>query len=217
MHVPERVQWGMREGTVTYAQRLAAAGYQTGYVGKWHAAWLKGPLDYGYRHASFVTASREVLARMNVRPEDDFRRVAAQYPTRLHDQRVVHWVGGDEWPVWQEHDGPMEGRRMHFLASRAIAVLEELAGSDAPWLMEAHFPEPHDPFAPHVEFARRYDPNDVPLPQNWREAYENKPAMKRWRGLTTRTTGGGGIMPAATCLTPIVRQLRSRPGFEAET
>ena len=45
--------------------------------------------------------------------------------------------------------------------------------------MEVHFVEPHDPYAPHVEFARRYDADEIPLPDNWNEEYVNKPGMSR--------------------------------------
>jgi arylsulfatase A-like enzyme len=179
IHVPERMQWGMRDGTVTYAQRLSDAGYETGYVGKWHADFIKGPLDYGYRRTSFVNVSPVIAQRANQIPEDDYARIRQQYPTRLHDQRIAHWVGGDEWPVWQEFDGPMEGRAMHFRATRGIALLNEFADNPKPWLLEVHFPEPHDPFSPHVEFARRYNADDIPLPDNWREEYINKPGMNR--------------------------------------
>ena len=95
------------------------------------------------------------------------------------DERVVQWVGGDDWPVWREVAGPAEGRRLHFVAERASAVLEELCAGPDPWLMEVHIVEPHDPYAPHVDFARRYDADEVEVPANWREEYVDKPGMSR--------------------------------------
>jgi arylsulfatase A-like enzyme len=185
IHVPERLQWGMREGTVTYAQRLAAAGYRTGYCGKWHADWVKGPLDYGYHRASAINClGPEATRRLNLPPEDCFGPTARKHPNRVVAERVIHWPGGDRWPVWQEYDGPIEGRHAHFLASRAVAMLDEFAGQPAPWLLEVHFPEPHDPFAPHVEFARRYSADDVPLPGDWHEEHANKPGMNRREAAT---------------------------------
>jgi len=65
------------------------------------------------------------------------------------------------------------------MASRAQVVLGELCAGEDPWLMEVHFPEPHDPYAPHVEYARRYNADNVPLPGNWQEDYLNKPGMSR--------------------------------------
>jgi len=179
IHVPERVQWGMLEGTVTYAERLAEAGYRTCYVGKWHADWLKGPLDCGYHRAHAVNVSPAIRARMEPQPEDDYRQATAHDPMRLHRERVVHWVGGDFWTVWQEFDGPLESRPMHFRTTRAVALLDELCDSTQPWLLEVHFPEPHDPFCPHTEFARRYNADDISLPDNWHEDYVNKPGMNR--------------------------------------
>ena len=182
VHVAQRMHFGMAEGTITYAQRLADAGYQTAYLGKWHADWLKNPIDYGYDRVSAVVGgcSPEAMERMNVPPEEQFATSARlRYPNETVAGRVVQWVGGADWPVWAEVDGPHEGRHMRFLADRGAAVLAELCQSGAPWLMEVHFPEPHDTYAPHVDFARRYDADDVPLPENWREDYVNKPGMSR--------------------------------------
>jgi arylsulfatase A-like enzyme len=165
----------MKEGTVTYAQRLAEAGYRTAYLGKWHADWVKGPLDYGYQRISNVSQGPEAAARANLDYDDQLPPPSKN--NRIVAERVVQWVGGGDWPVWREVDGPHEERRPHVLASRAQALLGELCAGEEPWLMEVHFPEPHDPYAPHVEYARRYDANKVPLPGNWREEYVNKPGM----------------------------------------
>jgi len=68
---------------------------------------------------------------------------------------------------------------MHVRASGGIAMLGEFAETGRPWLLEIHFPEPHDPFSPHVEFAKRYSAEEVPLPANWHEEYTDKPGMNR--------------------------------------
>jgi arylsulfatase A-like enzyme len=178
VHVPQRMQFGMKEGTVTYAQRLADEGYRTAYLGKWHADWKKGPLDYGYQRVSALRADPDSLIRSNQPPEDQLASLS-KFENSVSATRTVKWVGGADWPVWAEVDGPVEGRRVHFVADRAQVVLEELCSGNDPWLMEVHFVEPHDPYAPHVEFARRYDADDIPLPDNWNEEYVNKPGMSR--------------------------------------
>ena len=177
VHVPQRMHYGMTEGTVTYAQRLADAGYRNAYLGKWHADWTKGPLDYGYHRVSALRCDPASLARANMPPEDQLSSMPGG--SRTAAERVVQWVGGGDWPVWREIDGPHEARRPHFVAARAQAVMQELGAGDAPWLMEVHIVEPHDPYAPHVDFARRYDADEVPLPDNWHEVYVDKPGMSR--------------------------------------
>ena len=179
VHVPQRMHHGMKEGTITYARRLTEAGYQTAYLGKWHADWLKNPLDYGYQRVSGVRGcSPEAAARMNLRLADR-PPIRALQEKRIAAQRVVQWAGGADWPVWQEIDEPPEHRHMHFLAERAERVMEELCEATGPWLLEVHFPEPHDPYAPQVDFARRYSAEDVQLPWNWHEEYVDKPGMSR--------------------------------------
>ncbi len=185
VHVPERTRWGMYDDTITYAMRLRDVGYRTGYVGKWHAHWLKGPLDYGYGRASMPSSyGPAAMQRSNFRPDDLYAYYAQKFPIRLAAERAIRWPGGSTWPVWQEYDGPMEGRHTHAVAERGMHMLREFAEEDRPWLLEIHFPEPHDPFAPHIEFARRYDWRDIPLPPTWHEEFGHKPRMNEREAAT---------------------------------
>jgi arylsulfatase A-like enzyme len=178
IHVPERMGFGIHDDAVTYASRLADAGYRTGYVGKWHAHWKKGPLDFGYRRASAPSSyGPEALERANFRPDDLYAHRAKAYPTRVSAERAIEWPGGGVWPAWREVDGPHEGRHAAFVADRGISLLEELAAEGRPWLLEVQWPEPHDPYSPHVDFASRYDWRDVELPSTWREEFVGKPGM----------------------------------------
>lgn len=180
VHVPERTRAGMYEGTVTYAQRLRDAGYQTGYAGKFHADWLKGPLDYGYaRQTAPLGLSPEVKARGNFRPEDLHEHYAPARERRIAARRDIRRPGGAHFGAWWELDGPLEGSDSYFIADRAAALMREFAEKDEPWLLEAHFTAPHDVFHPHVEFARRYNPDEVELPASWHDTFENKPRMNR--------------------------------------
>ena len=38
----------MFDDVVLYSNRLREAGYRLGYVGKWHASQVRGPLDFGF-------------------------------------------------------------------------------------------------------------------------------------------------------------------------
>ena len=43
---------GLNPGETTFVEPLSQAGYQTGYVGKWHLTRPKDPLDAGFDFAS---------------------------------------------------------------------------------------------------------------------------------------------------------------------
>ena len=181
VHVPESVCPTMKPGTITYAMRLRDAGYRTGYVGKWHADFVNGPQQYGYAALSAPTClSKAHMEKFDLANEDNVSRNPAAKECRMSAERTIPWPGGWPWPVWQEDEGPLEGRTCHFTASRGIHLLNEFADTAGqPWLLEVHFLEPHDPYGPHVDYARKYNWKDVPLPPTWHEEFQNKPGMNR--------------------------------------
>ncbi len=64
------------------------------------------------------------------------------------------------------------------LARAAVRTIEEFAGGEAPWLVELHFPEPHDSYTPHVQFLENYPIEDVELPRSfYEETFEGKPGL----------------------------------------
>jgi arylsulfatase A-like enzyme len=47
-----------------------------------------------------------------------------------------------------------------------------------PWLLEVHFPQPHDPYTPFMEFLERYPLQDIELPSSYdEETFEGKPGL----------------------------------------
>lgn len=180
VHVSQRTRWGMFDGTVTYAQRLRDAGYQTGYAGKFHADHLKGPLDYGYARATAPWGwGPEPARRADFKTEDLYQNYPPIQKRGIINKREIRRPGGRPWAAWREMDGPIEASESYFIADRGGKLLQEFSGGDKPWLLEAHFTAPHDPFAPHIEFARRYNANDIPLPRSWHDKFINKPGMNR--------------------------------------
>ncbi len=48
IHSAPSVHRDMNADVVLYSNRLHDAGYRMGYVGKWHASWVRCPADFGY-------------------------------------------------------------------------------------------------------------------------------------------------------------------------
>src|SRR5215470_3621584 len=59
VHSPPSVHRDMNPDVVLYSQRLRDAGYRLGYVGKWHASWIRGPLEFGFHEIADVTSYRD--------------------------------------------------------------------------------------------------------------------------------------------------------------
>ena len=51
----KRLDTKSRDGTSAY--RLREAGYHLGHIGKWHATYLRTPLDCGYHEAAGLIAN----------------------------------------------------------------------------------------------------------------------------------------------------------------
>src|ERR1041385_1967423 len=48
VHSPPSVHRDMNADVVLYSNRLRDAGYRQGYVGKWHASYVRTPLEFGF-------------------------------------------------------------------------------------------------------------------------------------------------------------------------
>src|SRR5438477_3992748 len=59
IHSSPSVHRDMNPDVVLYSERLREAGYRLGYVGKWHASWVRGPLQFGFDDIADVTSYRD--------------------------------------------------------------------------------------------------------------------------------------------------------------
>jgi arylsulfatase A-like enzyme len=180
VHVPMSLSPDMAAGVQTYPQRLSDAGYRCGYVGKWHASRLRGPLDFGY----------DVMAapvQFCVTAECKKRHNAESIPPGLRDTSkpyetlepiTVTWPGGDRMTMCAAVRAEPEATQEHFIAAQAAETLRQFAAQDRPWLLEVHFPEPHDPYKPLEQFLDQYPPDQVRLPESYyQETFAGKPAL----------------------------------------
>src|SRR5689334_7764047 len=70
VHSPPSVHRDMNENVVLYSDRLKAAGYRQGYVGKWHASYVRTPMDFGYHEMAAINgADPAVLAKYDLNPD----------------------------------------------------------------------------------------------------------------------------------------------------
>ncbi len=140
-----------------WPRQLAAAGYASAWVGKWHVNPTLGPEAWGYEtHVPPFKMPRESVCT-------------------LYDVADA----GLAAPVGCYADLPLEEAPTHRLAAAAVTVLERLAASGRPWQLMVDFSEPHLPCLPSEPFARLYRPADLPPWPNFSERFEGKPLIQR--------------------------------------
>src|ERR1700722_817361 len=133
----------LRENIPTVADHFAAAGYHTGYIGKWH-------LDGGPRLPGFVPPGR--------------RRHGFQYwaAHEVNHNYFYNWYFRDEnVPIISEKYEP------EFWTDRAVEFLQE--SQKKPFFLMLAPGAPHDPYVAPEEYLALYDPKKLTMEPNWVE------------------------------------------------
>ncbi len=177
VHSPPSVHRDMNPDVVLYSQRLRDAGYRLGYVGKWHASWVRSPLDFGFHEvADLEGCDPRLIQRLNTNP-DGVERVKAQVRTTA--VRRFQWPGSQPFTMWGYREGPEEAFPEYYRAECAIRMMKRFARGVQPWHLEAHFVQPHDPYLPLKKYVDRYDPREVPIADNFHDTFAGKPGLHR--------------------------------------
>lgn len=133
----------LRESETTLAEVLAAAGYRTGFIGKWH-------LDGGIRRPGFVPPGPR---------RQGFAFWAASECNHSHFHPVYFRDSAE--PITENRFEP------EVWTDRAIEFLDQVG--DAPFFLEIAMGPPHDPYGAPERYMRRYDPARLTMRPNWVE------------------------------------------------
>lgn len=108
-----------------------------------------------------------------------------------HYGKWYHEHGGkDEWAAAQAVEGfdacPVTTmpERLHdsiFIGERSADYIREHAGGEEPFFLVASFPDPHHPFQPPLETARRYQNAPVKLPVSEDDELLDRPRRYRYQ------------------------------------
>jgi arylsulfatase A-like enzyme len=177
VHSPPSVHRDMNADVVLYSQRLRDAGYRLGYVGKWHASYVRTPLDFGFHEVANLDSCDPRLIRQLENNPDKVERVRGDI--RSVPQRRFTWPGSAPFVMWGYRDGPEEATPEYFRAECAIGMLKRFAREARPWHLEVHFLQPHDPYMPLKKYLDRYDSRAIRIPLSFRDTFEGKPGLHR--------------------------------------
>ncbi len=163
----------LRTDKVHWAERLTAAGYNTGYFGKWHIerenvlqqfGWQVNGVSGGALYKELVA---EVLGDEPLQPECD----TAHYLEEPH--------GYGPHLLYGVSDRPAEKRALGITTTLALRYLEQAVEGDDPWCAFVSFQEPHDPFITSREFYDRYANEELPPPPNADDDLADRPGLYR--------------------------------------
>jgi arylsulfatase A-like enzyme len=177
IHSSPSVHRDMNPDVVLYSQRLREAGYRLGYVGKWHASWVRTPFDFGFHEGAAVQGCwPEALKKYDLNP-DRVARPKAQLKRTV--TRQMQWPGSEPFAMWGYREGPEEATPEFHLAECAIRMMNRFARGAEPWHLEVHFVEPHDPYFPLKQYLDRYDPRAIKVPKSFYDSFRGKPGLHR--------------------------------------
>ncbi len=140
----------LRESETTIAEILRAAGYRTGFVGKWH-------LDGGPREPGFVPPGPR-------RQGFDFW---AAY--ECHHQHFLPYYFRDTPEMILVPKFEPEAS-----CDFAVEFIKQ-EPANRPFFLMVQMGPPHDPYGAPDEYMRRYDPARITPPENWRPGSEALP------------------------------------------
>jgi arylsulfatase A-like enzyme len=172
------IRTGLRPGVRTFSEGLAEAGYRMLFSGKWHVSDTEGPADRGWDELE-VTSGKGASAAYKKR---DVQRWPAS-TTGARGRGVVRRPGWGDYRLYEtlSTDSALgyDSGRDWDVVTAGLSALTEAGRSDQPWCLYVGPLGPHDPFRVPDVFARRYDPAQVPLPDNYADDLRDKPSIYR--------------------------------------
>lgn len=184
VNVPNALSRGLKSGVRPWSLDLAASGYRLLFSGKWHVSNFQMPADYGWSQV-YPDGNRKTMVRDPAEQE----RLAT---TRGWEALKQSWTMGP--PAGQRKPGeiirPGYGRYVHYgsnedpfhdagVVDQAIAMLNNAAQEQEPWMLYAGTLGPHDPYIPPAKFLDLYKDTPIELPASFPDKMLDKPALYR--------------------------------------
>ncbi|UCC86155.1 MAG: sulfatase-like hydrolase/transferase [Anaerolineales bacterium] len=165
-HTVEPYRAKLKDGLPFWSQTLQAAGYHTGYFGKWHIERSQRLENFGFD--TYEVESYHKLQGLVER--DDQMRVRG----------MVQQKGYRDFLLYGVVDGPVEATLEHQLYSDGIRFLERAAQEpDRAWALFLSSEAPHDPWVVPRTYYERYNPSTIPRPRSFDDDLADRPGIYR--------------------------------------
>ncbi|MFT5468870.1 MAG: choline-sulfatase [Verrucomicrobiales bacterium] len=164
-----------------WAQRLAAAGYETGYFGKWHLERSGKLEDFGWNRYHAKGAKHHAGLGAGIEPSAQNLKLDPTL-TRYHRGPA----GYNDILHYGVTDTPAAERYPAYTTGQALEFIREAA---KPWCACASFSEPNEALVVSRETFEKYDVDSIPLPSSLRDQHEGRPNLyKRQREIAAEMT-----------------------------
>jgi choline-sulfatase len=172
------IHTALNPGVVTFGEQLRDQGYRLIFSGKWHVSAEDNPADRGWEE--LITTS--TAGTHHGRSIEDWRQAAAQPAETGERQRGhIQRPGWGDFVVYKTlpDAGPKgyEGLHDYQVVEKAVDALHGLKESDEPWVLYVGPVGPHDPFSVPQKFVDMYDPDQIELPESYRDTLDDKPRL----------------------------------------
>ncbi len=174
------------EGNTTIAEHLEAYGYQSTLIGKnhfnnwvWYPLYKNGLPQHGF---DILIQGAEYRKFLEGQKMLSFPKNIEFYDREKSKESIAEWMNCRilPQPVYDEYS---EGT---FYARQAIEFMRR--NRDKPFLIWLAFKEPHHPYYFPVEFAGKYHPDDMSLPEGSPE--DDRWIPQKFRNLTAEQKRG---------------------------
>ena len=204
-HCVDDDQCNLRTEHPHWAQRLQAAGYRTGYFGKWHVERSNDLRRFGWEvdGGSASRCSRSGSGQ-RARPPRTRAPSACARPTTI--------LPG--MPRRCSTASPTPPRSSGELASprRSPATSCATRSPASPWCCFVSVTEPHDPFVTGEAAFSRYDVDAIPLQPNVHDDLARQPGIYRKAGRTWRDMTDRQRREAAACYYASITEIDAQFG-----
>jgi arylsulfatase A-like enzyme len=155
-----------------FGESLAEAGWNTGYVGKWHVGHERLPRDFGFGGMNIPGYGR-------LRNEPEYLRYLAERGLAVPEMTSGVGPIGNAGTL----SGPMEASEPYFLAEYTRGLLtnysEARRRDGTPFLVWLNFWGPHAPYVCPEPYASMYDPRSIEPWQSFEYDQSSKPVCQR--------------------------------------
>ena len=175
-HAVEPYRSELKECAPFWPRALRAAGYRTGYFGKWHVERSERLERFGF--------DENEVARYN-----QLLGLVERDAAGMAQRRVVRQKGYRDFLVAGVVDEAPESTPECRIYSDGIAFVERAAQEmGRPWALVLSTEAPHDPYVALKTYFERYDPATLPRPPSFDDDLAGRPAIYRrirsvWRDL----------------------------------
>lgn len=154
---------------------LQRAGYQCGFVGKWHVGVENTPADYGFQ--GDVPAGYGNLTRT-----EEFKRYLSENDLSYSVEPTLFFNPNQQTMAAGRWNGPVASTPCFFQTSQSIEMLEEFSQSEQPFFLSLQYWDPHGPHLIPDEFWQHTDRSTLAAWGNFGDDLSGKPArVKRER------------------------------------